>query len=173
MGDNNVPTHTRAVWVPSTIEQRFITSSEQMKVLLDNIRGDDEDDESDDSDCMSQDTVHEMPEHCEESEQTKRESDPIKSDWNFVDEYVNFIDLSALNPMIDPADCQKDQLIESEIESELSQFSISTPPTLSMVVCFSCAIQCNTKMIENKKKWRQWNGEEGKSAIYAANIEGE
>lgn len=31
------------------------------------------------------------------------------------EEYVNFIDLSVLNPIIDAADCQKDSLIESEI----------------------------------------------------------
>lgn len=34
---------------------------------------------------------------------------------NIYEEYVNFIDLSVLNPIVDAADCQKDSLIESEI----------------------------------------------------------
>lgn len=112
MVDNNNHTKTRPVWVPSTKEQRFVTSPEQMKTLLDHIM--DDDDDSDDSDCTSENTVHEMAEHCVDL-QTKRESNAIKSDWNHFDEYVNFIDMSALNPIIEPADCQKDELIESEI----------------------------------------------------------
>lgn len=38
---------------------------------------------------------------------------------NIYDEYVNFIDLSVLNPLIDAAHCQKDQLIESEISEKM------------------------------------------------------
>lgn len=34
---------------------------------------------------------------------------------NIYEEYVNFIDLSVLNPIIDAKHCQRDTLIESEI----------------------------------------------------------
>lgn len=34
---------------------------------------------------------------------------------NIYEEYVNFIDLSVLNPVVDAADCQRDMLIESEL----------------------------------------------------------
>lgn len=112
--------HSHPIWVPSTKEQRFATSFEQMKVLLDKIR---DDDDSDYSNYTPENEMHEMPEDCEESEQTKRESDPVKGDSNFIEEYVNFIDLSALNPVIDPADCQNDDLIESEIR-ELHLFCV-------------------------------------------------
>lgn len=37
---------------------------------------------------------------------------------NIYDEYVNFIDLSVLNPIIDGNNCQRDQLIESEISEQ-------------------------------------------------------
>lgn len=34
---------------------------------------------------------------------------------DIYEEYVNFIDLSVLNPIIEARNCQKDELIESEI----------------------------------------------------------
>lgn len=34
---------------------------------------------------------------------------------NIYEEYVNFIDLSVLNPIVAACDCQRDELIESEI----------------------------------------------------------
>lgn len=38
---------------------------------------------------------------------------------NIYDEYVNFIDLSILNPIVSAQDCQKDELIESEISEHI------------------------------------------------------
>lgn len=44
---------------------------------------------------------------------------------NIYEEYVNFIDLSVLNPIVHASECQKDVLIESEI-SELMGFYFTT-----------------------------------------------
>lgn len=115
--------HAHPVWVPSSVETRFVTCFEQMKDLLDKIRDDDDSDYSNHTPEQTDEIMDEMIEDCEESEQTNRESDPEKSQWNFIEEYVNFIDLSALNPLVDPADCQKDELIESEI-CELHLFCV-------------------------------------------------
>lgn len=43
---------------------------------------------------------------------------------NIYEEYVNFIDLSVLNPIVAACDCQRDELIESEISEHLCEFFI-------------------------------------------------
>lgn len=129
MGDQVDNQHLAHVWVPSTKETRFITHADQIKVQLENIQADKEDD-SDYSENTPGSTALDMDEDtCEHNgEQTKPESDLIgkaesdqvvKAEWNCVVEYVNFIDLSQLNPFVDPIDCQPDGLIESEIRELL------------------------------------------------------
>lgn len=49
---------------------------------------------------------------------------------NIYEEYVNFIDLSVLNPIVDAADCQKDSLIESEICEQI--FNLSSTDQISV-----------------------------------------
>lgn len=146
MDNENATQHLRPVWVPSTKETRFVTSLEQIKVHLDNIRGDDDSDysnytpdntldtmpdmddeayenngdEGDEADEGDQDDQVEQAEQVDQAEQVGQaepepEPKPVKPVWNFTDEYVNFIDLTSLNPFIDPSDCQPDELIESEI----------------------------------------------------------
>lgn len=89
---------------PPNKELRFVTSVEQIVPYLNEIfdyQLDDDDGELDD-----------VQPDLEELEITITTSDAVP---NIYEEYVNFIDLSVLNPIMDPADCQRDTLIESEI----------------------------------------------------------
>lgn len=104
-------------------EQRFVISAEQMLPFLERIH-----DRSDDSDSHSDDISSEMEESTfppPKYENFARITIPPAISAlattasialpNIYEEYVNFIDLSVLNPIIEAADCQRDQLIESEI----------------------------------------------------------
>lgn len=106
-------------------ELRFVTSAEQMLPFLDRIR-----EQSNDSDDQTaSDTTDSIELNDNNVVQTNDNSTiPIVAPKisasttsealaipNIYEEYVNFIDLSVLNPIIDAKHCQRDTLIESEI----------------------------------------------------------
>lgn len=119
----------------SSKELRFVTSAEQMIPFLDRIR------ESkrftDDSDDLNACEINEIEPTDEVSNINNDEISEMNNDFatdivhppvlptdatsasvalpNIYEEYVNFIDLSVLNPIIDATNCQRDSLIESEI----------------------------------------------------------
>lgn len=118
----------------SNKELRFVTSPEQMIPLLERIRetklcNDDSDDQND---------SNENPELCDDISKngnrlTTISVPPVLSAVatsaiialpNIYEEYVNFIDLSVLNPIIDAASCQRDSLIESEISEQRFSYSL-------------------------------------------------
>lgn len=106
-------------------ELRFVTSAEQMIPFLNRIREskptNDSSDESDSNDGT------------DFNDEVSKTSDKLTIPTivpptisavatmasiavpNIYEEYVNFIDLSVLNPIIDANHCQRDTLIESEI----------------------------------------------------------
>lgn len=109
-------------------ELRFVTSAEQMIPYLKEIYdANDNDNDNDDDDKIVSDTNYDT----EQSDGLSKVNEkaevfaPAAIDAvaesatialpNIHEEYVNFIDLSVLNPIIDAADCQPDTLIESEI----------------------------------------------------------
>lgn len=126
-------------------ELRFVTSAEQMLPFLDRIResiySDDENGESV-SDQNASDDTNESSDPMEESNYRKKQKNgPISMITippaiaalattasialpNIYEEYVNFIDLSVLNPIVDAADCQRDTLIENEISERFIPFFI-------------------------------------------------
>lgn len=59
---------------------------------------------------------------------------------NIYEEYVNFIDLSVLNPIVAACDCQRDELIESEI-SERSIYANFLFSHDNLFYCPICAIK--------------------------------
>lgn len=106
-------------------ELRFVTSAEQMLPFLDRIReqSNDSDDQtaSDTTDSieLNDNNVVQTNDNLtipivapKISASTTSEALAIP---NIYEEYVNFIDLSVLNPIIDAKHCQRDTLIESEI----------------------------------------------------------
>lgn len=113
-------------------ELRFVTSAEQMIPFLNRIRA------TNDSDDQSADNISDTNESADVVDPSMDETSKINKKLttaqpaisaaitsaaialpnNVYEEYVNFIDLSVLNPIIDATNCQPDTLIESEI-SEL------------------------------------------------------
>lgn len=122
----------------SSKELRFVTSAEQMLPFLDRIRG-----QSNDSDDPNESDTNDSIE-LNENNNVMLASDnnnlmvPIVAPKisasntsealaipNIYEEYVNFIDLSVLNPIIDAKHCQRDRLIESELsERNLFDFYV-------------------------------------------------
>lgn len=103
-----------STWTPSTKELRFVTSVEQLLPYLDNIIDEIE------SDYENGSIGNGIIEQCDEIDtEINGKSPPLKNQSdeipNIYEEYVNFIDLSVLNPLIDAADCQIDTLIEEDI----------------------------------------------------------
>lgn len=111
-------------------ELRFVTSAEQMLPFLDRIRGQSNDsDDPNDSDTNDSNELNENNENIvvpasDNSNLTVPMVAPKISASNtsealalpnIYEEYVNFIDLSVLNPIVDAKHCQRDRLIESEI----------------------------------------------------------
>lgn len=104
-------------------ELRFVTSAEQMIPFLNRLRDtnptNDSDSDSNDSTDYNDDT----------SKTNVQLNLPIVPPTisavttsatipNIYEEYVNFIDLSVLNPIIDANHCQRDKLIESELSEQ-------------------------------------------------------
>lgn len=115
-------------------ELRFVTSAEQMIPFLDRIRAtNNENNDSDDQNgCDSNELVDPSDELSTVNKKSANDSIPpaitaATSDTNALpniyEEYVNFIDLSVLNPIIDATSCQPDALIESEISELFYSFS--------------------------------------------------
>lgn len=108
-------------------ELRFVTSAEQMLPFLDRIRdvepSNDSDDQTasdtNDSTELNDNDVVKSGDNLTVPIVAPRISASATSDTltlpNIYEEYVNFIDLSVLNPIIDAKHCQRDTLIESEI----------------------------------------------------------
>lgn len=117
-------------YIQSSKELRFVTSVEQMIPFLNRIS--DTKRFNDDRDVLDACEPNEINEIDEISDQTNHLTTdivvPIGTTTidtsapnalpNIYEEYVNFIDLSVLNPIVDADTCQRDRLIESEI-SEL------------------------------------------------------
>lgn len=111
----------------SSKELRFVTSAEQMLPFLDRIRGQSNDsDDPNDSDTNDSGASNEN--NVVAASDNNNLTVPIVAPKmsasntsealalpNIYEEYVNFIDLSVLNPIIDAKHCQRDRLIESEI----------------------------------------------------------
>lgn len=119
-------------------ELRFVTSAEQMLPFLDRIRGQ-SNDSDDPNESDTNDSITEFNENnvvVETSSGNNNLTVPSVAPKittsntsealalpNIYEEYVNFIDLSVLNPIIDAKHCQRDRLIESEIsERKLFDF---------------------------------------------------
>lgn len=100
-------------------ELRFVTSAEQIAPYLEDLR----------SDTSSSVGDADSLEHTDDDSTQYRLNVPLVlppatsalatavaiAVPNIYEEYVNFIDLSILNPIVAACDCQRDQLIESEI----------------------------------------------------------
>lgn len=85
-------------------ELRFVTSVEQIAPYLEELQSDTSSSAGDIYSMEQIDDVDSMP-----------PAPPTIALPNIYEEYVNFIDLSVLNPIVAACDCQRDQLIESEI----------------------------------------------------------
>lgn len=98
-------------------ELRFVTSAEQIIPFLRGIRETSQ--SSDDQnaiDTNASDLNDDMSKSVPKS-QSSNHLAPAKVP-NIYEEYVNFIDLSVLNPIVDANNCQRDTLIESEISEQ-------------------------------------------------------
>lgn len=118
-------------------ELRFVTSAEQMLPFLNRIR--EVEQSNDDSDDQTASDTNDSVELNENNNDNNNNNNVVimgndnlivpimapkisasaTSDAlalpNIYEEYVNFIDLSVLNPIVDAKHCQRDTLIESEI----------------------------------------------------------
>lgn len=102
----------------SNKELRFVTSAEQMLPFLNGII--DETNDSDDQNESDTNESNELPSDDDSKTNNKLKTclappEPTMALPNIYEEYVNFIDLSVLNPIIDAVNCQRDTLIESEM----------------------------------------------------------
>lgn len=120
-------TEKSQAYIQSSKELRFVLSVEQMIPFLNRISdskrfNDDRDvldaSEPNEIDEISDQTNHLTTDIVVPLETTTIDTSAPNALPNIYEEYVNFIDLSVLNPIIDADTCQKDRLIESEI-SEL------------------------------------------------------
>lgn len=120
-------TEKSQAYIQSCKELRFVTSVEQMIPFLNRIseskRFNDDCDvldasEPNEIDEISNQTNHLTTDIVVPLETTTIDTSAPNALPNIYEEYVNFIDLSVLNPIIDADTCQRDRLIESEI-SEL------------------------------------------------------
>lgn len=129
----------------SNKELRFVTSAEQMMPYLKEIYDANDNDNDDDDNQIVSDTNYDTEQSDELSEVNEQAKvlapaaiDAVAESAiialpNIHEEYVNFIDLSVLNPIIDAADCQPDTLIESEI---------SEPCFMYCVLCIVYRVLC-------------------------------
>lgn len=125
-------------------ELRFVTSPEQMIPLLNRIRDTKlNNDDSDDQNVPNENSEFFNDISKRANQLTTILVQPVLSTVatsaaiaipNIYEEYVNFIDLSVLNPIIDAASCQRDRLVESEISEQ--RFSISLSLFFSFLYCF-------------------------------------
>lgn len=119
-------------------ELRFVTSVEQITPFLENLTTSTTDNESSENECEPFDgndlevqQIAMMNQLNENDRITVIAVPPAITGLataaaailpNIYNEYVNFIDLSILNPIVPARDCQKDQLIESEISEHIKRF---------------------------------------------------
>lgn len=120
-------TEKSQAYIQSSKELRFVTSVEQMIPFLNRIsdtkRFNDDRDvldacEPNEIDEISDQTNHLTTDIVVPIGTTTIDTSAPNALPNIYEEYVNFIDLSVLNPIVDADTCQRDRLIESEI-SEL------------------------------------------------------
>lgn len=131
-------------------ELRFVTSAEQMIPFLNRIRESKPTNDSSDESDTNDDTDF--------NDEVSKTSDKLIIPTivpptisavatiasiaipNIYEEYVNFIDLSVLNPIIDANNCQRDTLIESEISEQrfipISVISTQTTHTRTFTRAF-------------------------------------
>lgn len=119
-------------------ELRFVTSVEQITPFLENLTTSNTDNENSDNECEQFDKDDFEVQQIAKLNQTNEKDLNCKIPIivlpsaitglataaavilpSIYDEYVNFIDLSVLNPIVSANDCQNDQLIESEISEQL------------------------------------------------------
>lgn len=120
-------TEKSQAYIQSSKELRFVISVEQMIPFLNRISdtkrfNDDRDvldaSEPNEIDEISDQTNHLTTDIVVPIGTTTIDTSAPNALPNIYEEYVNFIDLSVLNPIVDADTCQRDRLIESEI-SEL------------------------------------------------------
>lgn len=118
-------------------ELRFVTSVEQITPFLENLTTSTTDNEDSENECEQFDNNDFEVQQIAKINQTNEKDSNCRVPIialppaitglataaaaivpNIYDEYVNFIDLSVLNPIISARDCQNDQLIESEISEQ-------------------------------------------------------
>lgn len=109
---------------------RFVTSIEQIAPYLDELELECDYDDGDDSEiqqltgrtgtdgdrCPPESLL--VPVALPPASSAHNQPATAATATNIYEEYVNFIDLSVLNPIIDASCCQRDQLIESEISEQ-------------------------------------------------------
>lgn len=124
-------------------ELRFVTSVEQIVPFLNDLNT-----------CSDENEIQQysMEMNVENQLNLPVVLPPSTSMRNIYEEYVNFIDLSVLNPIVDAATCQRDQLIESEI-SEQQRNKIRKKPAkkrtfLKLNVFTLCFSHCWTRSNE-------------------------
>lgn len=130
----------------SAKELRFVTSPEQIVPFLDRIRDTKLTNDSDDQNDINEniDLTDELSKNGNElsnflvpPEPTTFATSATNALPNIYEEYVNFIDLSVLNPIIDAAKCQRDRLIESEISEQRFCFCFCFCVSNCMLWCYS------------------------------------
>lgn len=112
-------------------ELRFVTSPEQMLPFLDRIREQSNDSDDQDSNELNGNSVEPANDNNNlivptvAPKMSASNTSEALALPNIYEEYVNFIDLSVLNPLIDAKHCQRDRLIESQISE----------PTFCVILC--------------------------------------
>lgn len=129
-------------------ELRFVTSAEQIAPYLEelqsetsSITGDADSMEHTDDDSTQYQLNLPMAFPPATSALTTAVSIPLP---NIYEEYVNFIDLSVLNPIVAACDCQRDELIESEISEQ------SIYPNLNFLFIFFFVLLMPNGWMEQK-----------------------
>lgn len=162
-------------------ELRFVTSAEQMIPFLNRISA--TNNENNDSDDQNgSDTNESVDPSNENTKINKKRTTTLVQPGvtavatseclilpNIYEEYVNFIDLSVLNPIIDATNCQPDVLTESEISELRIIFFLSFAILLCVVYRISDWLNKSNfygKSFWVLKCWRDLQPEEINVSLY-------